>query len=63
MLLSVDFYCRAINLIAFKKGDLMDLKRIIIIIILILYVLPTKVFSQKGCCSWHGGVAGCSENG
>lgn len=41
----------------------MDLKRIIIIIILILYVLPTKVFSQKGCCSWHGGVAGCSENG
>ena len=35
----------------------------IIYLSLILCVFPTKVFAQKGCCSWHGGVAGCSENG
>ena len=41
----------------------MNLKGLIVIIILIFCVFPIRIFAQKGCCSWHGGVAGCSENG
>lgn len=30
-----------------------------LIIILFLIIIPLNVFSKSGCCSWHGGVAGC----
>ena len=30
-----------------------------LIIILILVITPLNVYSKSGCCSWHGGVAGC----
>ena len=30
-----------------------------LIIILILVIIPLNVYSKSGCCSWHGGVAGC----
>lgn len=23
--------------------------------------LPTELQAQRGCCSWHGGVCGCSN--
>lgn len=23
--------------------------------------LPTELMAQRGCCSWHGGVCGCSN--
>lgn len=35
----------------------------ITIIIIIIFLVPINVNAQRGCCSWHGGVAGCSENG
>lgn len=34
-----------------------------IFIFLILLVIPNVVFAQRGCCSHHGGVAGCNSNG
>lgn len=30
---------------------------------MVLLFLPIKTNAQRGCCSHHGGVAGCSENG
>lgn len=35
------------------------IKNLILIIILCI-VLPLKVYAKPGCCSWHGGEAGCS---
>lgn len=32
---------------------------IIKIIIFILILLPINISAKSGCCSWHGGVAGC----
>jgi hypothetical protein len=29
----------------------------------ILILTPIVIYSQNGCCSWHGGVAGCPPNG
>lgn len=34
-----------------------------IIIILILVLSPLNVNAQRGCCSHHGGVSGCSSTG
>ena len=38
------------------------MKKIIIFIIILLIYLPS-VKAQRGCCSHHGGVAGCGSNG
>lgn len=27
-----------------------------------LIFLSTAIYAQRGCCSWHGGVAGCDPN-
>ncbi len=35
----------------------------VVILILIIFLVPINVNAQKGCCSWHGGVVGCSEDG
>ncbi len=32
-----------------------------IVIILIIFCFPVIVDAQRGCCSWHGGVAGCDS--
>ncbi len=39
------------------------MKKILIIITLFIFLLPISVNAQRGCCSWHGGVVGCSPDG
>lgn len=40
------------------------MKRIILIILVIVVVFDSiEVDARRGCCSHHGGVAGCSSNG
>lgn len=34
-----------------------------ILFLIILLMCPVIVSAQRGCCSHHGGVAGCNENG
>lgn len=34
-----------------------------ILLITFLCVFPNVVYAQRGCCSHHGGVAGCNSNG
>ena len=36
------------------------MKRFVVSIILIL--ISTSLYAQRGCCSWHGGVAGCDQS-
>lgn len=35
----------------------------LVIIVLLLLVFPISIKAKGGCCSRHGGVAGCSESG
>lgn len=39
------------------------MKKIIKFMILIVLIIPTFVSARRGCCSHHGGVAGCNANG
>ena len=39
------------------------MKKFIIVMILIMFIIPNNVNAQRGCCSHHGGVVGCSANG
>lgn len=32
-------------------------------VLLVFLLIPNKVFAGRGCCSHHGGVAGCNANG
>lgn len=34
-----------------------------ILILIIMLLFPVITYAQRGCCSHHGGVAGCSQNG
>lgn len=34
-----------------------------IILLMFFVVFPIKTTAQRGCCSHHGGVAGCNSNG
>ena len=34
-----------------------------VLIVLLMLSLPTVVVAQRGCCSHHGGVAGCNSSG
>lgn len=34
-----------------------------ILILIIMLLFPVITYAQRGCCSHHGGVAGCNENG
>ena len=39
------------------------MKKVVLIIIMLLWIYPMPVMAQRGCCSSHGGVVGCSSNG
>ena len=39
------------------------MKYVVLIIIMFFSVNSTEIHAQRGCCSHHGGVAGCSSNG
>lgn len=36
---------------------------VVLILIMFLILFPIKINAQRGCCSHHGGVAGCNSNG
>lgn len=38
-------------------------KKIGLILICIILIIPVKVEATRGCCSHHGGVSGCSSSG
>lgn len=38
-------------------------RRLLIIVLLLMLFIPTIAEAQRGCCSWHGGVYGCSKSG
>lgn len=38
-------------------------KKIKLILLCIIILIPLKVSATKGCCSHHGGVSGCSSSG
>lgn len=44
-------------------GDVCVKKIIVVLITIILICLPSSVFAKQGCCSHHGGVAGCNSSG
>lgn len=35
----------------------------IFVITLIVFSFPLSVEASRGCCSWHGGISHCGENG
>ena len=35
----------------------------IIFALVLLISMPLKIYAGRGCCSWHGGVAGCTSRG
>jgi hypothetical protein len=39
------------------------MKKNLLFIFIILLIFPNCVYAQRGCCSHHGGVAGCSSTG
>lgn len=39
------------------------MKRFGLLVIIVVSFFPVSVFAQRGCCSWHGGVVGCGQNG
>lgn len=34
-----------------------------VVLLICLTIIPVNVFARRGCCSHHGGVAGCGSNG
>ena len=48
------------NKLEVNKMKSSNLKKIIFLLILLI---PTVINAKSGCCSHHGGVIGCSENG
>lgn len=42
---------------------LSNYKMIILLLLVLQFVIPMEVNAQRGCCSHHGGVVGCNENG
>lgn len=38
------------------------MKKFLLFIVLIL-ILPINSYAKQGCCSWHGGVSHCGDNG
>lgn len=39
------------------------MKKLVILFLVFIFFMPCSVFARQGCCSWHGGVAGCGRNG
>ncbi|MFA5603995.1 MAG: hypothetical protein WDA12_04035 [Bacilli bacterium] len=38
-------------------------KSVFVVVMLLVVILPLNVEAQRGCCSHHGGVSGCSSSG
>lgn len=38
------------------------MKKILIILIFVFFLIPKIVLATRGCCSWHGGVCGCDTS-
>ena len=36
------------------------MKKTIFIVALALSIFSSDIMQRRGCCSWHGGVCGCS---
>lgn len=39
------------------------MKKKFVLLFLVILLFPTMVYAKRGCCSHHGGVAGCSSGG
>lgn len=39
------------------------MKKVVCVALLVLNFIPINTNARSGCCSHHGGVVGCSENG
>ena len=39
------------------------MKKVVVLIISLILFLPITTMAQRGCCSHHGGVAGCDSSG
>ena len=39
------------------------MKKIVLLLMIVSFINPIKVEARRGCCSHHGGVAGCSSSG
>ena len=39
------------------------MKKLFFLILVMVILLPIGVYAQRGCCSQHGGVCGCSKTG
>ena len=40
------------------------MKKVVFLILLgTIFIFPLGTYAQRGCCSWHGGVAGCDSSG
>lgn len=39
------------------------MKKLILTFLILLMIIPCSVEAKSGCCSYHGGVAGCNSSG
>lgn len=39
------------------------MKRVVFVVLFLIFIVPEAVLARRGCCSHHGGVAGCSPSG
>lgn len=39
------------------------MKKVVVLVLLMLFLMPINVYAQRGCCSHHGGVSGACRNG
>ena len=37
------------------------MKNILFIILILILIYPTILYTGQGCCSWHDGECGCSD--
>ena len=40
-----------------------EMKNKLLVFLLLFAVIPNRIYAARGCCSSHGGVAGCDKNG
>lgn len=39
------------------------MRKVVLIVLVFMFLYPINVNAQRGCCSHHGGVSGCSNSG
>ena len=39
------------------------MKKIVFLVLITFLMAPSFVFANRGCCSWHGGISHCGNNG